>query len=104
MTELNAKQLAEQAREQTALSDFGDDTWEEGLARLVDALQTEARLSELGQAVVVGELTGYLGDRLQIAAARPPPPEGGAGGGAAPIVTVRRGPARAPGRDALRAP
>src|SRR3954451_12562969 len=91
MTELNAKQLAEQAREQTALSDFGDDTWEEGLARLVDALQTEARLSELGQAVVVGELTGYLGDRLQIVADRRAQPERGAVGVVPPIVIVGQG-------------
>src|SRR5436190_6020849 len=91
MTELNAKQLAEQAREQTALSDFGDDTWEEGLARLVDALQTEARLSELGQAVVVGELTGYLGDRLQIVADRRAHPERGAVDVVPPIVIVGQG-------------
>src|SRR4051812_5434677 len=91
MTELNAKQLAEQAREQTALSDFGDDTWEEGLARLVDALQTEARLSELGQALVVGELTGYLGDRLQIVADRRAHPERGAVDVVPPIVIVGQG-------------
>src|SRR3954465_11379018 len=91
MTELNAKQLAEQAREQTPLSDFGDDTWEEGLARLVDALQTEARLSELGQAVVVGELTGYLGDRLQIVADRRAHPERGAVDVVPPVVIVGRG-------------
>lgn len=46
--------------------DFGGDTWRAGLDRLVDALNAEARLSELGIAVVDGELQTYLTTRLRL--------------------------------------
>ena len=49
-----------QAHEQTGLSDLGDDDWREGLERLLDAFEDEARLSEIGVAVVETDLVGYL--------------------------------------------
>ena len=63
--DLDAERAVEQAAEQTGLSDLGDDSWQEGLDRLVDSLRTEAALNELGAALVGGELVGYLGDRLR---------------------------------------
>ena len=72
---LDAQRITEQAYEQTGLTDFGVDSWMEGLARLVDALDREARLNELGRAIVGGELVGYLSDRLRILAERRADPE-----------------------------
>ena len=41
--------LVDDARNQTGLSDFGDDSFREGLDRLVHSIETEATLNELGQ-------------------------------------------------------
>ncbi len=68
MSGLDVQQLVGQACTQTGFSDFGEDTWRDGLERLVDSLRRDARLNELGTAVVEGELTGYLSDRLRIVA------------------------------------
>jgi hypothetical protein len=75
VTDLDAKQLIAQACDATGLDDFGADGWQEGLERLVDSLSDEAKLNELGAAVVGGELSGYLGDRLQVVAYRAAHPE-----------------------------
>jgi len=64
--DLSAERAYEQAAEQTGLTDLGDDSWREGLDRLVDALQHEADLNELGVALVGGELSGYLADRMRV--------------------------------------
>jgi hypothetical protein len=73
--DLSAQRAVEQAAEQTGLRDLGDDSWMEGLARLVDALQNEAALNDLGAALVGGEIVGYLGDRMRILAHRKAHPE-----------------------------
>jgi hypothetical protein len=73
--DLSARRAVEQAAEQTGLRDLGDDSWMEGLARLVDALQNEAALNDLGAALVGGEIVGYLGDRMRILAHRKAHPE-----------------------------
>ena len=62
----DVERLVEQATAQTGLSDLGDADWREGLDRLLDALSDEARLSELGVAVVDNELVAYLVRRLQL--------------------------------------
>src|SRR5947199_10036072 len=64
------KQLVDQAAESAGSSDFGADTWQVGLERLVDSLNNEAALNELGAAIVAGELSGYLRDRAEITAYR----------------------------------
>jgi hypothetical protein len=56
----------------TGLDDFGGDTWREGFGRLVEALNTEARLNELGTQIVAGELLNYLSDRLRVVASPDP--------------------------------
>ena len=91
MSELTAKQLIEQACDTTGLDDFGTDSWAEGLERLVDSLNAEAKLSELGEAIVSGELAGYLGDRLEIVAHRKAHPEISARDVTPPIVIVGQG-------------
>jgi hypothetical protein len=58
--------LVEAARAQTGLDDFGDDSYREGLERLVRSLQEEACLNDLGEAVVYPRLIGHLAQRLQI--------------------------------------
>lgn len=54
------------AAEQTGLTDFGDDSFEEGLGILLSSLDTEARLNERGQAFLYPRITGYLAQRLQV--------------------------------------
>jgi len=73
--DLSAERAVQQAVEQTGLDDLGDPSWRDGLERLVDALRDEAQLNELGAALVGGELTGYLGDRMRIIDYRKSHPE-----------------------------
>ncbi|MFV8051631.1 sulfotransferase family protein [Mycobacterium sp. 48b] len=54
------------AVEQTGLTGFGDDSFEEGLGILLSSLDTEARLNERGQAFLYPRVTGYLAQRLQV--------------------------------------
>ncbi len=91
MSGLDAKQLIADACDQAGSDDFGEDSFREGLERLVDALVNEAALSELGEAVVVGELTGYLSDRLEIVAYRNAHPEVAEIDVEPPIVIVGQG-------------
>ena len=64
MTEpaLDADPLVATALDATGLDDFGEATWRDGLERLVDSLDTEARLHELGEQIVAGEIVDYLVD------------------------------------------
>ena len=64
-----------QAQEQTGLADLGDDDWRDGFERLLDAFEGEARLSEIGAAVVEADLVGYLMKRMSIVAWRKEHPE-----------------------------
>ena len=59
-------ELVDTACTATGLDDFGEDTWRDGLARLLDAWASEARLHEIGEAMVATEVTGNLQNRLQI--------------------------------------
>jgi hypothetical protein len=58
--------LLDAARRQTALDDFGDHSFREGLEILVRSFRDEARLNELGEMVVFGRIVGHLSQRLQI--------------------------------------
>jgi hypothetical protein len=75
VSDLEVTRIVDEAVTQTGLSDFGPDSWQEGLGQLVDSLNGEAALTELGSAVAAGELTGYLVDRLQIIDYRKANPE-----------------------------
>jgi hypothetical protein len=89
--DLDAERVVEQASEQSGLTDLGDDSWKEGLGRLVDALRNEAALNELGAALVGGELAGYLGDRMRLVAYRKAHPEIVGVDVVPPIVIVGQG-------------
>jgi hypothetical protein len=65
-TALDTDQLVEQAVTAAGTDDFGEPTWREGLDRLVDALEREGRLHELGVAIVAGEIVAYLVNRAGI--------------------------------------
>lgn len=62
----DAKTLLTLARETTGLSDLGEDTWRDGLERLVDALHDEARLNEIGVQVATGDVLSHLQNRLRV--------------------------------------
>ena len=91
VTELQVEHLVEQACATAGSDDFGGDSWRDGLDRLVDSLDHEAALNELGGAIVGGELTGYLADRLGIVAYRTAHPEIADADVVPPIVIVGQG-------------
>ncbi|MDE2043154.1 MAG: sulfotransferase, partial [Alphaproteobacteria bacterium] len=54
------------ARAQTGLDDFGDPTMFDGLNRLIDALNTEAKISETGAQRWSASITATLANRLKV--------------------------------------
>jgi hypothetical protein len=54
------------ARSETGLDDFGEDSFLEGLGRLVRSIRDEASLSEVGRQSVRAMIAGLLAQRLQI--------------------------------------
>ena len=54
------------ASHETGLEDFGEDSWEEGLDRLVDSLRSEGDLNEVGVQVVAAMLQDALKSRLWV--------------------------------------
>jgi hypothetical protein len=62
----DVEQLLQGAREETGLSDFGEDDYREPLERLVAALNTEARLNDFGRIRAQMTLAAGLCDRLRI--------------------------------------
>ena len=58
--------IKDAAVERTGLNQFGDDSFEEGLAILLTSLRDEARLNARGEAFIYDRITGYLGQRLQV--------------------------------------
>ena len=64
--ELQVEVIADRACEATGLSDFGDSSWREGADRFVASVTEEAALTELGAAIVSGEILDYLVTRLRI--------------------------------------
>jgi hypothetical protein len=63
---LTVGSLLAAATEETGLTDMGEDTWQEGLDRLLHSLRTEARLNEIGVEVVAATLRGHLTGRLWV--------------------------------------
>src|ERR1700722_15093952 len=59
-------ELLEEARAEAGLDDFGEDSFREGLERLVRALRTEADLNAAGQDALRKLIMGLLVQRLQI--------------------------------------
>ena len=84
----DADELVEAAMAATGLSDLGEPTWREGLDRLLDDLAGPARLNDLGRTIVEAEVTGYLGNRMQILDWRARHPDVADGPITRPIVIV----------------
>jgi hypothetical protein len=85
---LDAVTLVAQAQESTGLDDFGGDDWREGLDRLIPAFRDEARLNDLGNTIVPGELVDYLSMRLRLTDWRKTHPEVAEGDVTPPIVVM----------------
>ncbi|HTF33249.1 MAG TPA: sulfotransferase [Myxococcota bacterium] len=88
---LDENALVSQAREITGLDDFGEDTWREGLERLVAALREEAALNEIGVQVAAGEIRTYLANRLRVTEWHRSYHELGAADVTPPIVIIGQG-------------
>jgi Sulfotransferase family len=63
---LSADELEDGARAATGLDDFGSCYYREGLERTVDALNTEAELSEMGQVIQHATISNALIQRLKV--------------------------------------
>lgn len=63
---LNTDELIAAAREQTGLTDFGDPPFRDGLDVLVDAWNTEAKLTESGMGRVAASTIATLAQRLKV--------------------------------------
>jgi hypothetical protein len=61
-----AVQVMGEASAQTRLSDFGEDSFREGLDILLSSPRKEARLHDRGQAFLHHRIVGYLSQRLQV--------------------------------------
>ncbi|MBW2422427.1 MAG: sulfotransferase, partial [Deltaproteobacteria bacterium] len=66
MIELEEDALLDAARENTSLSDFGDDEFRDGLRVLLTALKGEARLNAFGCAFARGDILRNLENRLRV--------------------------------------
>ncbi len=60
------EQLLQRARETTSLEDFGEDSFMEGLERLVNAADNEARFTDMGAMAFDMQIVGLLANRLQV--------------------------------------
>ncbi|OBJ42200.1 sulfotransferase family protein [Mycobacterium colombiense] len=63
---LTSETVLGEASTQTGLSDFGDESYAEGLDILLSALREEARLNARGEAFLHQRIVGYLSQRLQV--------------------------------------
>ena len=75
MTGLHVDDLLDAARTRTGLAEFGDLWFTEPLGVLVDSLNTEAKLSDLGLTLTRRRLTALLADRLRLRALQRKHPE-----------------------------
>jgi hypothetical protein len=81
---LDPETLCRAAAQKTGLSDFGDSPWREGLERLVEAFEREAKLTTFGRVIARIDLLRLLQNRLHMEATLRANPE------------IERGPVRAP--------
>jgi hypothetical protein len=63
---MDVDQLVDTACEKAGSSNFGADTWQEGLGVLVHALTDEAALNEMGVAAMSDQIIGNLTNRLEV--------------------------------------
>jgi len=58
--------LEQQARDASGLTDFGEDSYREGLVILVHSADRDANFTETGRVAFDAQITGLLGNRLQV--------------------------------------
>ena len=63
---MNVDELVETACARVGSDEFGGDTWREGLDVLVESLNTESALNQLGESVMVDQIVGLLVNRLEV--------------------------------------
>lgn len=63
---LETASLLDRATAATGLTDLGEQSWEEGLRRLVSSLRAEGDLHEIGREVAASMITGALESRLWV--------------------------------------
>jgi hypothetical protein len=63
---MDIDQLVDAACEKAGSSDFGADTWQEGLGILVRSLNDEAALNDMGVAAMTDQIVGNLTNRLEV--------------------------------------
>ena len=63
---MQVDELLTAATEESGLTDFGDDSFREGLERLVRSVNDEATLNEFGEAVLPLLISQRLRSRLEI--------------------------------------
>jgi hypothetical protein len=85
---LSSASLVDQARVATGLDDFGEDSWQEGLERLLDSLRGEARLSEMGEQIAAAMIVNDLTSRLRVTDWHERCPEIGAAPIPPPVVVL----------------
>jgi hypothetical protein len=88
---LASEQLIETASAQAGLDDFGADSFRLGLDRLVDGLNHEARLNEVGEAMAPVTVLGHLTNRLQVTDWHRRHPDMGTADVTPPIVMIGMG-------------
>jgi hypothetical protein len=85
---LDAENLVALARETTGLNDLGEDTWQEGLERLIASFHADARLTDLGKMIAAGEIVMYLSNRLAVVEHHRQHPENARAAITRPIVVI----------------
>ncbi len=88
MVSLDPDELLATARAATGLDDLGDPGWEEPFRRLVDALETEARLHVVGRLLSRHDLLRHLSTRLLLVDAAKRDPDVEQESVVAPIVVT----------------
>jgi hypothetical protein len=84
----NRDRLVGEAIERAGCDDFGEPTWAEGLDRLLDSLDREACLHDIGVEVAANDIVTALSNRLGITAWRTTHPETATAAVERPIVIV----------------
>jgi hypothetical protein len=63
---VTSQELMAKATSETGLDNFGDDSFLEGLERLIRSLEDEARLNAVGESVIYPRLVQHLRSRLEV--------------------------------------
>jgi hypothetical protein len=88
---LSADGLEREAQRKTGLRDFGSASYRDGLVRLVDSLNAEARLTPIGRLIAREEILTALGNRLQLVEHHRAHPEIGARPIERPVIIIGMG-------------